>query len=157
MRVIERLLRAIFPHRDIEHAGDLYLRRFYLTPQIFGWRLMLHRIARPDRDRALHCHPFDFATFCLRGGYVEVVRDPGGAHGEILVAGQIRLRAAEHTHRIVRILGPNAWTLILHGPRRRRWGFWEYRGGVGDTFTVAEDYFKPGYDKAEPAKRRWAR
>ncbi len=151
--MIERLLRAVFKHQDITHAGSLYLRRFLLTPSVFGWRLMLHKICRPDNDRVLHDHPWDFATLCLRGGYVELVLMPDQeALAMTLTAGQARLRAAQHTHRIDRILGPAAWTLVLHGPRRREWGFWNTEQ-VPATFTVAADYFTEGYDKASAPAR----
>lgn len=151
MGIVERLLRAVFPNQDIEHDGSLYLRRFLLTPSMRGWRLMLHKIARPDLERVLHDHPWDFATMCLRGGYDELVNGVGAIHREQLRPGDIRLRAAEHAHRIDRIVGPNAWTLVLHGPRRRAWGFWE-----GETFVRSADYFKAGYDKATPMHRRVA-
>lgn len=153
--MIERLLRLVFRHQDISHADSLYLRRFLLTPSVFGWRLMLHRISRPDLERVLHDHPWDFATLCVRGGYVEIVHGPGGSGIETIVAGQCRFRAAEHTHRIDRILGANAWTLVLHSPRRRRWGFWKIDRVAPAEFTIAEEYFKAGYDKASPMARSW--
>jgi hypothetical protein len=131
----ERVLRAVFRHRDIVTNGDLYLRRFYVSPRIRGWQFMLHKIARPDLDRNPHDHPFDFATLCLRGGYVEHVDLPDGEEQQAHVAGQLRLRAAEHRHRIDRILGPAAWTLVLAGPKRRTWGFW-----IGRAFTPWRTY-----------------
>ncbi len=145
--VIENLLRRIFRHQDIEHAGSLYLRRFLLTPSVFGWRLMLHKICRPDNERVLHDHPWDFAVLCVRGGYIEAVLHPGGVVRESLVSGQVRFRSFIHTHRIDRILGPVAWTLVLHGPRVHRWGFWD-TDARPPYFTEATEYFKAGYDKA---------
>jgi hypothetical protein len=155
MGIVERTLRLVFPNQDITHQGDLYLRRWLLTPSVCGWRLMLHKIARPDRDRALHDHPWDFATLCLRGGYVEELWDGGGAaeREHVLVPGDVRLRAAEHTHRIARIMGAAAWTLVLHGPRRRAWGFWDAETG---EFTVSHEYFREGYDRASQMQRRAA-
>jgi hypothetical protein len=155
MSLAERVLRAVFPNQDITHAGSVYLRRWLLTPSVLGWRLMLHKICRPDLDRVLHDHPWDFATLCLRGGYIELVHGPGGIAGEALTAGHARLRAAEHAHRIDRIFGAAAWTLVLHGPRRRRWGFWDVSVAPA-RFTLAADYFKPGYDQAASMRRRWA-
>lgn len=155
MSLAERVLRAVFPNQDITHAGSVYLRRWLLTPSVRGWRLMLHKICRPDLDRVLHDHPWDFATLCLRGGYIEVVHGPGGVAAEILIAGRARLRAAEHTHRIDRVLGGAAWTLVLHGPRRRRWGFWDL-SAKPPLWTVAADYFTPEYDQAAAPARKWA-
>jgi hypothetical protein len=155
--LFERVLRAAFPNQDITHAGSVYLRRFLLTPSIGGWRLMLHKICRPDLDRVLHDHPWDFATICLCGGYVEsVLRSDGSVSAEVLIAGEARLRSSGHTHRIDRILGDAAWTLVLHGPRRRKWGFWNVVR-MPATFTVAADYFTPEYDQAAPpARKRWS-
>lgn len=155
--IIERLLALVFPNQDISHAGSLYLRRWLLTPSLFGWRLMLHKIARPDLERVLHDHPWDFATLCLRGGYDELVLAPDGAcRREPMRPGRARFRSFAHTHRIDRIVGPNAWTLVLHGPRRHAWGFWNTEA-TPITFTVSADYFKDGYDKAPPMARRWLR
>src|SRR6185437_13431087 len=108
--LVARALCALFRFQDISHAGTLYLRRWLLTPSIFGWRLMLHRIARPDADLTLHDHPWDFATICLRGGYDEIVLGPGGTFRDVLRPWQAKLRASGHTHRIETIVGANAWT-----------------------------------------------
>lgn len=151
--MFERLLCLVFKHQDIQHKGSVYLRRWLLTPTVFGWRLMLHKICRPDADRVLHDHPWDFLTLCLRGGYDEFVLASDGARNvEALRPGQARMRSSNHTHRIARILGPAAWTLVLHGPRRRQWGFWD-TDARPVMFTVAADYFKPGYDQATPMRR----
>jgi hypothetical protein len=152
--LVERFLRAAFPNRDITHAGDLYMRRFLLTPSVFGWQLMLHKIVRPDADHVLHDHPWDFATLCLRGGYVEVEYGPGETRLSPLLPGDLRLRAAEHVHRITEVIGPAAWTLVLHGPRRREWGFWDTSVSP-PHWTRAAEYFTPDYDKAAPAARKF--
>lgn len=155
--LVERLLCLLFPSQDISHAGSLYLRRWLLTPSVFGWRLMLHKIARPDLERVLHDHPWDFATLCLRGGYDEfVLRPDEDVEQESIRPGGIRFRSFRHTHRIDRIVGPNAWTLVLHGPRRHVWGFWDTTD-LPARFTVSADYFKDGYDKAPAMARRWLR
>lgn len=51
------------------HLGD-YMHRWILrTP----WgTLRLHHILRSDDDRHLHDHPFDFTSFLLTGGYLEI-------------------------------------------------------------------------------------
>lgn len=152
--LVERILCAIFPFTDISHAESLYLRRWLLTPQIFGWRLMLHRITRPDKERVLHCHPWQFVTWCLRGGYDELVFGPGGISTESLHSFSVRFRAAEHTHRIETIIGPNAWTLVLHGKHSRTWGFWD-TSVFPAKFTPAPEYFRDDYNEAKPPTRRF--
>lgn len=125
--MIENLLRRILRHRDIMNGGDLYLRRFYLGPQVFGHQLMLHHIVRADKERDLHDHPWPFWTFCLRGGYLEetVKDEPRTAH----VSWQLKYRGAEFKHRIDRIFG-QCWTLVLSGREIRQWGFYTEKGWV---------------------------
>ena len=56
-----------FYRRDILGPdGTLYLRRWSLRiPFTGGWRLMLHKIARPDSARDLHDHPWWFVSLIL--------------------------------------------------------------------------------------------
>ena len=55
---------------DIVLEGEPYLTRLNLikTP---WFSVKLHWILRPDPDRDLHCHPWRFVSFVLRGGYEE--------------------------------------------------------------------------------------
>lgn len=126
--MIEDLLRLVIPHRDIKNGGDLYLRRFFLTPRLFGYRLMLHHIVRSDKERDLHDHPWPFWTLCLRGGYIEETEKDGTKISH--VAGQLKYRDATFKHRIDRILG-ECWTLVLTGRVVREWGFYTERGWIG--------------------------
>src|SRR4051812_21375721 len=117
---------------------------------------MLHKIARPDMDRVLHDHPWDFAALCVAGGYDEAVLMPGGEVViESLRPGGLRFRAYDHTHRIETVIGESAWTLVFHGVRRHVWGFWN-TDARPPRFTEAKAYFKVGYDAAAPMQRRWA-
>lgn len=103
--------------------------------------LCLHEMTASDYDRALHDHPWPFISLVLREGYTEEVSLPIGAKTDwirtsrvrwkdgrkiVLVThspGDILFRPATHRHRV--IVGPrHPWTLILMGPRIRRWGFW---------------------------------
>jgi hypothetical protein len=119
--------RVFFKKRDIMVGGELYLRRWFLTPRIFGRRLLLHHIYKADPTRDLHCHPWSFWTLCLRGGYIEETERDGLK--TIHVSGQMKYRDAEFRHRIDRVLG-QCWTLVLAGPAVREWGFWTERGWV---------------------------
>lgn len=128
----------------------LYLRRFFL----WEWRKVcsgfVHNILRPDEDRDPHDHPRSFVTIVLRGGYTDErwlpeyrasetfgtvravykLNEPWGpgqmeqCEPDVLRAGSIRFRPAEHIHRVREVL-PNTWTLTLWGPYRREWGFWK--------------------------------
>lgn len=100
-------------------ASELYLERFYLVrSRLLG--IFLHRFWKSDREGA-HDHPWDFVTIVLRGGYFE--QTPGKARWR--GPGSIIFHKAEEFHRIFipSDLRGNTWTLFVHGPRRRRWGF----------------------------------
>lgn len=61
--------------KPYEHLTD-YMRRWWLIPaaEDKGRKAVrVHHILRSDLDRALHDHPWDNASFLLRGGYWEVV------------------------------------------------------------------------------------
>jgi hypothetical protein len=121
----ENTLCALLPHRDIcdRETGELYLRRFYLTPRIFGRRIFLHHIVRSDKDRDLHDHPWNFVTVILRYGYWETLNGIVWAFHRPL---SVLRRQSEDAHRITLAARRNqkgAWTLVFVGKRQRRWGF----------------------------------
>lgn len=98
------------------------------TPYMIRWtiistpwfRIYLHKFVRSDYARALHDHPWSFASIILRRGYDEVtVVDTRSYH-----AGNILFRPAEWRHRVVLRDDKPAWTIVFCGPRTRRWGFW---------------------------------
>lgn len=111
---------------DIMDESSVYLRRWYIlrTPW-FG--VYLHNILRPDTDRHLHDHPWNFWSFVLKGGYTESVPDRMSRWGlhrlRIWERWSVHRLRATDSHRIVHLL-PHTWTLILVGRRQRDWGFW---------------------------------
>jgi len=108
-------------------------------PYLIRWRietpvgsLRLHHWLGPDDDRAFHDHPWWFITLVLRGSYSDV--NPRGY--DLLYAGSVRFRRAEHRHTV--IPGKNgAWTLLVTGRRVRDWGFWKN----GKKFVKANKWF----------------
>jgi hypothetical protein len=107
-------------------------------------KLMVHRFLPNVEDRDPHDHPRGFWTLVLRCGYWDLVPCPdcggipvvmqmppgecelcknaGVVVGDVMRAGVIRYRAAEHTH--ITQSGPRgAWTVVLMGPMERPWGF----------------------------------
>lgn len=151
------------PDQVIGDATRPYLHRWYLTPwrnayedipeesrtrwQRFVGRLpnvYLHCIMRSDDDRALHDHPWHWASFILAGSYVEVSHAPlqvsrlslrgadamtvdvGTKHLTLsrrYSAGALRFNRATFAHRLVINDSDYAWTLLFAGPRFRHWGF----------------------------------
>lgn len=128
------------PHVFIGGKDNPYLLRWYLLPRNRWLNLYLHKFLRDDDDRAMHDHPWWFASLVLKGRYIEFTTD-----GLVLrERGSIAFRRATHRHR-VELLGDKSnrtpcWTLILTGPKSRDWGFWCPYGFVPwKDFVAADD------------------
>lgn len=99
----------------------------------------LHHIAREDRARDLHSHPFDFVSIIVGGWYIErlpldqdqnplldltcyreIVREPGS----------VAYRRATDRHTIVAVSPGGAWTVCVVGRHKNRWGFHTAAGFV---------------------------
>jgi hypothetical protein len=128
------LMTFLWPHLDIlGPEGDLYLRRFFMTPKTKWYRpRFLHLINRSDEGREPHDHPGRFGTRILRKEYRENVyypRDPNRAVNGLVV--QVRtVRAGDkldnpigHTHMVTLTDGPT-WTWVVAWNRGKPWGFW---------------------------------
>jgi hypothetical protein len=91
--VFEWVLRHEVSYLDISKDGELYLRRFYLTPRLHlpewllselpsSWasalrkRIFLHWIVKSDDDRDPHDHPWAFVSHVLDGFGIEKVWFP---------------------------------------------------------------------------------
>lgn len=107
---------ALLDERDSESGG--------------GVNVYIHRFLRSDDDRALHDHPWPWATLLLDGQYLEHLPaspdEPAGpTRVEHRQPGDLVCRLnAERPHRIELIDGQPATTLFITGRRRREWGFW---------------------------------
>jgi hypothetical protein len=106
-----------------------YLRRWYLIPRNKHFNIYLHHVLRDDEDRALHDHPWESLSLCLKGQLGEVSRAPDGSHvTRTIKAGTFVRRSSTFAHRLFLIHGVPAWTLFVTGPRVREWGFLCPRG-----------------------------
>jgi hypothetical protein len=126
---------------DIGADGDPYLDRLRIleTPWL---AVYLHHIHREDRDPDPHDHPWGFISLVLAGSYIERVwpdkRKPVALRylrlHERFTFGFLGRKSA---HLITTIEAP-LWTLVITGPRRGDWGFWEagrfvhWREYIGD-------------------------
>jgi hypothetical protein len=128
--LIENLLYRLsagLPCRFIDgENGEPYLERYYLAGAL-GWHAYLHRFVESDPDRGLHDHPWRRAvSLVLVGGYDEV-RGKGEGLGDPEVRavrpGRLNFLRGEDFHRVVLREGRPAWTLFVHGPRIKGWGF----------------------------------
>ena len=106
--------------------GQVYLSRWGFGHDRVG-RVLLHRMDAPDPGLDLHDHPWSFVSIVLRGGYTEVRCDARITSGDRVNArrpGSVQLMRLDETHTIVRLHRQRCWTLVIGGPRRRRWGFY---------------------------------
>lgn len=102
---------------ELRCQNAVYNRRWYFECSWFSLRL--HHWLHSDDSRAFHDHPFNFWTFVLKGSYEDIT--PEGV--ELMPAGTLCYRKAEHRH-WVKILPDGCWTILLTGPKIRKWGFW---------------------------------
>jgi hypothetical protein len=154
LRLTDRLPCRII---DGEH-GEPYLERYYLGGLdwigLTGWHAYIHHFVDSDPDRGLHDHPWRHAvSLVLTGGYDELRFADGSSSAEPMdTAGQQpilrrrirpwrinRLRGNDY-HRILLRDGRPAWTLFLHGPRVKGWGF--QRGQQFKTMALDADDFR---------------
>jgi len=147
-RLIPMLLHRLTDHLpcriiDGEH-GEPYLERYYLFG-LLGWHAYLHRFVDSDPDRGLHDHPWGRAvSLVLSGGYDEIRfadadghgdRHPLGTRTRRIGPGRLNWLRGSDYHRVVLRDGRPAWTLFLHGPRIKGWGFLRH----GDYLPMARD------------------
>lgn len=145
--LIRMLSRLVKPMRIEGASGSLYLIRYRLIKNPwFG--IYLHHFFSSDTDDA-HDHPWAFASIILRGGYFEntttlISKYDSEVSSRWYRPGSILFRRATHIHTITlkntRSSTNNwltfddvplqAWSLVIHGPARRDWGFHTLRGFV---------------------------
>lgn len=109
---------------------------------IFG--VFLHRMDAADPGIDLHDHPWWFGSLILWGGYTEERADLREAPVFALVEETYRdatprpargfkqdrrwlswrTMRLDECHRIIDLDRPHVWTLVVHGPWRRGWGFY---------------------------------
>ena len=124
VRWLPRLLSGN-PHQIIGDPDAPYLRRWYLLPPNRHLNIYLHHFRSSDDDRALHDHPWAFASILIAGAYLEIT----DSASTLRTPGSIARRRADHRHRIQLVTKPDGtergcWTLLITGPHRRQWGFW---------------------------------
>ena len=122
-----RLLRAFERHwprlsgnarMKITIDGVTYLTRTRIIDRA-GLGLYLHHFDHPDPERDPHDHPWGFISLILAGEYIEQV----GATEHHHKPGDVLVRPAEFAHRVAHLPKGECWTLVLHGPKCREWGF----------------------------------
>ncbi len=133
-----RMTIGIMALRDADLAiggrEDPYLLRWYVIPRNRFFNIYLHEMYRSDDDRALHDHPWFWASFILRSYYTERSILAGGRFRDRdYFAGSLRFHGPRYAHRLM-MPGHSSratdrpLTLFITGPRLRDWGFHCERG-----------------------------
>lgn len=128
-------LPAIVVHAEIEPGSDerspLFERYFVgrAPAWLGGWTAYVHHYLRSDPDRGPHDHPWDWAVALqLAGGYDEErLNGFDGPHLRFRYSWRrpgvpYRLTGADF-HRVIVQPGRTSWSLFVHGPRTKGWGF----------------------------------
>ncbi|MGQ0663533.1 MAG: hypothetical protein ACT4P2_08085 [Pseudomonadota bacterium] len=116
-----------------QDGGGALFERYLIgrLPRIGRWgggAVYLHHYLRSDPDTSVHDHPWNWGmALPLAGGYDEARLAGFDAHGPRL---RIRRRRAgipyrltgADFHRVV-LHGPTSWSLFIHGPLLKGWGF----------------------------------
>lgn len=129
------------------HDGSLYMARWTVFESKW-FNVRVHYIVRPDQDRHLHDHPWNWASLVLSGGYIEAVpeelqpcfgaKDIESVKYRQREAGSFCLRRATDRHRIASVV-PGTFTLFITGTKINWWGFITPGGKV-----YYRDYLKAG-------------
>lgn len=118
-----------------------FFTKFHLEGAPFG--AVIHRFTSADHGDA-HDHPWTFRSFILHGGYVEQVFALDGTSEErVRKPGDSFRNDAGHIHRIVRLLEPECWTIIVPEAWNRKPGFYQFRDGVAFHRFWDEREFTP--------------
>ena len=105
-----------------------YLERYHLLRLPFGYRICLHRFVASDPGRGLHNHPWRHAiSMLLCGTYQETRMLTAESNHALqrrwLRAGRLNFISGDVYHRINIDAGAECWSLFLHAPKTRDWGF----------------------------------
>lgn len=157
-----------------DDPSGAYLLRWYLTPwrgwyrhipkgERTSWERMavwvsmrlpnvyLHKFLRSDDERALHDHPWAWASLLLSGSYVEHTIAAGGIHRRVSrLPGSLKLCGPQVAHRVELCTSADGtsvpcWTLFATTPILREWGFHcPQRGWVHWRMFTAADSGRRG-------------
>ena len=107
-----------------------YLERYHLLKLPFKFQVYLHRFVASDPGRGLHNHPWNTAFSLVLCGKYEEIRMADTSNNHVLQTRRVhacRFNWINGTvfHRINLINDKEVWTLFIHGPKAKSWGFLE--------------------------------
>jgi len=138
MTFLSRIMDKLGRRRVITERGSTepYLIRYYVflkNRNRFPFNITLHKVLKSD-EPTLHDHPWEYATFIIRGGYWEhipVISREGFVVGATRVwrgPGHFRKRSADDLHwlELAKDADGNeipCWSLFFMGRKVKEWGF----------------------------------
>lgn len=154
--------------------GRVFLDRWGIESRRIGG-VFIHRMSAPDPGIDLHDHPWAFTSVILWGGYLEQ-RAPtklacawalAASLSTVMTRGvlherrplSVRRMPQTHCHRITGLTRKTSWSLLIHGPVRKKasgsaWGFY-----TPDGYVDHHDYESTpsGAARAVVQRRGWFR
>jgi len=126
--MLKRLLRKLFLRKEIKSKeGVLHFQRWGVWTPWLG--IYFHYIAKADKDKHPHSHPWNFFTFILSGGYIEnfwsAELDQNGKCKQTITTarpGRGFFRSRDGFHQLIELLGPT-WTFVVTGKDYDLWGY----------------------------------
>jgi len=125
----------MWPERTTIPGDDgmpkIHRRYLFGTGKTFG--VFLHHFVAGDAPTEFHDHPWSWGlSLVLRGGYLEERRrrEERATTRRWLGPGRFNLILPGMFHRVELRDSRPAWTLFVHGPKVRRWGFLDSTTGA---------------------------
>lgn len=129
--------------------GRIYLDRWGIESIRLGG-IFIHKMSAPDPGPHLHNHPWWFGSLILWGGYYEqrttedeilsqgVIPRTGSLYSVRQVRNWLSWKSfpLNECHRIENLKRNTSWSLVVHGPTKRGWGFFLPNGSTGSSYWV---------------------
>lgn len=120
-----------------------YLERYHLLRLPLGYQVYLHRFVASDPGRGLHNHPWKHAlSLVLCGSYQETrmldARAGNALHSRWLRPLRFNFISGAVFHRVNLPKNAQCWSLFVHAPKSRAWGFIQHSEYLDHNEIVAQ-------------------
>ena len=120
-----------------------YLERYHVMRLPFGYQAYLHRFVASDPGRGLHNHPWRHAlSLVLCGSYEETrMRDAQSdnrLYSRYIGPGRFNFISGETFHRVNIAENSECWSLFIHAPKAKTWGFLQSLGYRDHNEVISE-------------------
>lgn len=111
--------------RIINKSGEEIFTRFAIF-ECSWFAIYVHKFITHDRDPYHHSHPWNFASFILKGGYVESrVTNNETVTAKLKTVGRFELSFGSRNtyHKVTRLLESPSISLFFTFGKRREWNY----------------------------------